>query len=236
MLPTLFVVTDIETTMKNRIAFDIAWKIIDRFGRVYGKGSFLVKESFNHDMPFYREKVGDYFQDVYNQLIKPESIRHIRDEYNSQISDLKKKGHRVIACAYNAVFDFTHLPRTLDQLTGGKMIRWMAEKVEILDIWDYWGLSVPKHYAKVAKPTDSGKYISTSAESAYAYEFNKPHFEERHMAYDDVEIESELLLKVLSRKKQMPTVSNPGQLPGAVWKKINTRLGIDGKQPLVVAA
>ena len=231
--PTLFVVTDIETTMKNRIAFDIAWLTIDRRGREYGQGSFLVKESFNQDMPFYREKVGNYFEDVYDRHIKPETIKHIREAYNEQIVDFQTQGYRVIAAAYNAVFDFTHLPRTLNHLTNGRLMRWLDQKVEILDIWDYWGLSVPKHYAKVAKPTESGKFISTSAESAYAYEFNIPHFVEKHMAYDDCKIEAQLLQKVLSRKKPMPIYDSPGKLPGAVWKKINTRLGIDGKQLLV---
>ena len=32
MKPTLFVVLDIETTLKKRIAFDVAWTITDRKG------------------------------------------------------------------------------------------------------------------------------------------------------------------------------------------------------------
>ena len=44
-----------------------------------------------------------------------------------------------------------------------------------------------------------------------------------------MEIESEILLKALSRKKRMHVVKSPTDLVGAVWKKINTRLGIDGK-------
>jgi hypothetical protein len=71
--------------------------------------------------------------------------------------------------------------------------------------------------------------VSTSAESAYRYEFVKPVFEERHIAWSDVEIESEILVKALARKKKMPVVKSPAALVGGVWKKINTRLGIDGK-------
>ena len=108
----------------------------------------------------------------------------------------------------------------------------MKSKVEILDIWDYWGESVPRHYAQMASASNSGKYVSTSAESAYKFEFLKPDFIERHIAWSDVQIESDILLRALSRKKKLNAVSSPKNLAGAVWKKINTRLGIEGKELL----
>jgi hypothetical protein len=114
-------------------------------------------------------------------------------------------------------------------LTDNQVVRWLDHKVELLDIWDYWGESVPRIYGKVAATSDSGKYVSTSAESAYRFEYNLPQFEERHIAWHDVEIESEILCRALSRKKKMPVVKSPMELAGAVWKKINTRIGIDGK-------
>ena len=227
--PTLFVVTDIETTMKKRIAFDIAWKIIDKRGREYGRGSYVIRESFKHDVPFFAAKLGHYFDDAYTQLIRPAGILDVRREYNQQIANLQQAGHRIICCAYNSAFDFKYLPETVSVLTGGNVTRWLQHRVELLDIWDYWGESVPQHYAESAAASDSGKYVSTSAESAYKYEFVKPDFEERHIAWSDVEIESEILVRALSRKQKMPVVKSPKELAGAVWKKINTRLGIDGK-------
>jgi hypothetical protein len=226
--PTVFVVTDIETTLKKRIAFDIAWQAIDRTGRIYGTGSYVIREAFRVDVPFFAEKLGHYFDDAYSHLIRPASIVEVRDKYNKQVMDLQESGHRVIGCAYNAAFDFKYLPETYAALTG-ESLPWMKTKMEVLDIWDYWGESVPQHYAQIANASNSGKYVSTSAESAYKFEFLKPEFIERHIAWSDVEIESDILLKALSRKKKMPVVSNPKQLAGAVWKKINTRLGIDGK-------
>ena len=227
--PTLFVVTDIETTLKKRIAFDIAWKIIDRKGREYGRGSYVIREAFCHDVPFFKEKLGFYFDDAFAGLIRPAGIMEVREEYNSQIANLQQKGHRMVCCAYNSAFDFKYLPETLATLTNGAETRWLTNRVELLDIWDYWGESVPRHYAKAAAASDSGKYVSTSAESAYRYEFVKGEFEERHIAWSDVEIESEILVRALSRKKKLPVVKSPAQLVGAVWKKINTRIGIDGK-------
>ena len=231
--PTLFVVTNIETTLKHRIAFDIAWRIVDKSGREYNSGSFVVRESFRLDVPFFKEKLGHYFDDAYSHLIKPASIFEVREEYNGQIAALQAAGHRVIACAYNAAFDFKYLPETIQKISGDSSIRWMQNKIELMDIWDFWGSSVPLNYS--ATPTASGKYISTSAESAYRWEFNEADFVERHIAWHDCLIESDILLKAIRRKKPMPIVSRPSELAGAVWKKINTRIGIDGKSDLIAA-
>jgi hypothetical protein len=228
--PTLFVVTDIETTMDLKIAFDIAWRIIDKRGREYGSGSYVIREAFKHDFPFYAAKMGHYFDDAYQQLIKPASIIEVRNEYNRQIRELQEAGHRVIACAYNAAFDFKYLPHTFNVIHGTKDIPWMQQKVELMDIWDFWGRSVPRNYT--ATPSASGKYYSTSAESAYRWEFNQSDFVERHIAWHDCLIESDILCKAFARRKAMPIVNKPKEFAGAVWKKINTRLGVVGKELL----
>lgn len=225
--PTLFVVTDIETTLKHRIAFDIGWRTIDRKGRVYGEGSFVIRESFKLDVPFFAEKLGHYFDDSYAQRIKPASILDVRREYNSQIRNFQDSGHRVIAAAYNAAFDFKYLPETLEKLTGGHCKRWLDTRVELLDIWDFWGQSVPLGYR--ANPTASGKFLSTSAESAYRWEFCQEEFEEKHIAWHDCIIESHILQRALSRKKPLTPVKSPADFVGGVYHKINKRLGFDGK-------
>jgi hypothetical protein len=227
--PTIFFVTDVETTLSKQIVFDIAWKAIDRKGRVYGRGSYLIREAFQHDVPWYKTKMGLYYDDAYERRITPSTIYEARTEYNAQIKNCQDLGHRVILAAYNSRFDFDKLPFTLSEISGGKVTRWLDNAVELMDIWDYWGESVPRDYAKKAGTSASGKYLSTSAEAAYRYESNQPDFVEYHRAWHDVEIESEILLKALSRKKRMHVVKRPCDLAGAVWKKINTRLGIDGK-------
>jgi hypothetical protein len=228
--PTLFVVFDIETTLKHRIAFDVAWKTIDRRGRVYGRGSYIIREAFEHDVPFFKEKLGHYFDDAFAHRVTPESVIKIRDEFNRQIAEFQYAGHRVIACAYNAAFDSKYLPETIQKLSNNPNERWMQQPVELLDIWDYWGESVPLNYS--ANPSASGKWFSTSAESAYRFEFCQEDFEEYHRAWHDVEIEANILLKALARKKPMPVVKSPRDFAGAVWRKINTRLGVDGTQML----
>lgn len=231
--PTLFVVTDIETTLKHRVAFDVAWRIIDRKGRLYNSGSYVVREAFSLDVPFFKEKLGHYFDDAYQHLIRPANIFEVREEYNGQIAALQDAGHRVIACAYNAAFDFKYLPETIQKLSDNPNERWMQRPVELLDIWDYWGESVPLHYK--ANPSASGKWFSTSAESAYQFEFCQEDFVERHIAWHDCVIESDILVKAAARKKQMPVVKSPRDFAGAVWRKINTRLGVDGTRTLAPA-
>jgi len=226
--PTLFVVTDIETTMRKRMAFDVAWRTIDRKGREYASGSYVIREAFQHDIPFFKEKLGHYFDDTYQRLIQPATIQEVREEYNTQIASFTDKGHRVIPCAYNAAFDFKYLPETLWALTGNSSLRWLDRKVDLLDIWHYWGQSVPKRYR--ALPTASGKYVSTSAESAYRWEFDQEDFVERHIAWHDCLIEGDILCKALSRKKPLATVDSPSKFRGAVWRDINLRLGFDGKE------
>ena len=66
MKPTLFVVLDIETTLKKRIAFDVAWTISDRRGNDFGSGSFVIREAFRADVPFFKEKLGHYFDDTFD--------------------------------------------------------------------------------------------------------------------------------------------------------------------------
>ena len=224
MKPTLFVVLDIETTLKKRIAFDVAWTITDRKGGEFGSGSYVIREAFRVDVPFFKEKLGHYFDDTFNRQITPASIVEVRDIFNAQINALADAGHRVILTAYNARFDFTWLPHTLQEITGDKNAKFLDRPFDLLDIWSYWGESVPLCYT--AEKTPSGKFLSTSAESAFRFENQQPDFVERHIAWHDVQIEKQILLKALARKKPMQIVRKPSDLPSMVWKNINERLGV----------
>ena len=86
--PTLFVVLDIETTLRKRIAFDVAWTITDRKGGDFGSGSFVIREAFAHDVPFFKEKLGHYFDDAFARVITPATIEEVRDTFNAQINAL----------------------------------------------------------------------------------------------------------------------------------------------------
>jgi len=209
----LYVVTDIETTLKYRVAFDIAWQIINKHGEIFDKGSYVVKEAFNMDVPYFKEKLGEYFSDTYSHLIKPMSMGDVKQEFNEQVSKYLNKGHKVIFCAYNAAFDTKYLRETSQRILKQNF---MNVKVPILDIWDFWCQSAPKGY-NYATPKGNPK---TSAEAVYRYEMNRKHFVERHIAWDDVEIESDILTKVLARKKKIPMVNKPSELNSQPWRRL----------------
>jgi hypothetical protein len=219
---TLFVVLDIETTEKKRLAFDVAWTITDKQGADYGSGSYLISEVLKIDQPFYKAKWSQYLLDLEAGKIAYATISEVIDTLNQQISELKAKGHRVILCAYNARFDMTWLPYTYLYITDDRNTDKFDQWTDLLDIWAFWGESVPLTYE--AQKTASGKFLSTSAESAFRYEYQQPEFVEMHIGWHDVAIEKDILLKTLKRKKKMPVVQSKEQFAGNVWKKINERV------------
>lgn len=219
---TLFVVLDIETTKNKRLAFDVAWTITDRQGNDYGSGSYLINEVLRLDKPYYMEKWPQYVLDLEAGKIVTASISEVIESLNQQISNLKEKGHRVILCAYNARFDMTWLPYTYIQVTGDQSTDKFDQWNDLLDIWAFWGESVPLTYD--APFSASGRYLSTSAENAYRYEYQQPDFVEMHIGWHDVAIEKDILLRTLKRKKKMPIVQCKEQFAGNVWKKINDRV------------
>ncbi len=225
--PTIFAVTDVETCIpkgsgNKGLVFDVAWKHIDRKGKEYGSGSYLAKDVVSSHTPYFKEKVGRYFEMTYKGYVEPVCFRKISLEYNKQVNQLLAKGHRVVFCAYNARFDCDALGFT-SQVTNNKPF--LTTQLPILCIWDYWSRSCPTSYR--AGLTASGKFVKTSAEAVYAWEFNQPKFIESHVAWEDVEIEVEILLKVLARKKKMPIVRTPRNIPGHIYMRANKRLRFD---------
>jgi len=219
--PTIYMVTDIETTMRKRIAFDVAWKGIDRRGKEYGRGSFIVTDALKLDVPYFKEKLGWYFSDTYKHMITPLSMEEIREEYNNQVSNLLELGHKVVFCAYNAGFDAKYLSQTSIELINK---RFLKHKIQLLDIWQYWCMSAPQLFNYVT-PKGNPK---TSAEAVYRYEMHEPEFAERHIAFSDVEIEADILLKVLRRKKPIPLVNTPAELMSSPWRLLKDRAIFEG--------
>jgi len=222
--PTIFAVTDVETCIpkgagNKGLVFDVAWKLIDRKGREYGKGSYLAKDVVSAYTPYFKEKVGRYFEFAYNGYIEPKTFRCIAAEYNRQIQTLTSQGHKVVFCAYNARFDCDALGFT-SQIMNRK--QFLVEPLPILCIWEFWARSCPTLYR--AELTASGKFVKTTAEAVYRWEFNEPKFIEAHIAWQDVEIEAEILLKVLNRKKKMPIVAKPKDLAGQPFRIAFNRL------------
>jgi len=224
--PTIFSVLDVETCRPSAgkaygLVFDVAWRNIDRKGRVYGEGSFLAKDVVGKHIPYFVEKMGIYYQLAYDRAIEPATFAEISNEYNTQLEKLQKDGHKVIFCAYNAQFDSRALGYTAGLMN---MTRFLRVKMPLLCIWHYWAMNCPKTYT--AKKTASGKFYSTTAEDVYRFEFQDEGFIEEHIGYSDVIDECDILLKVLNRKRKLPLVNSIAELPGSVYRIANERLGM----------
>jgi hypothetical protein len=225
--PTLFVVTDIETTVKHRIAFDVAWITVDRKGRIYDKGSYLVNEAFKLDIPYFKNKIGDYLNDAYGHYIKPESMGNIRKHFNDSIQGFIDAGHKVVFCAYNAAFDSRYLGETSRRFLEKSFV---IKPIKMLDIWHFWVMSAPQAYNYVT-PKGNPK---TSAECVFRFENNEPNFVERHIAWNDCQIEVQILLKALQRKKKMPLVNHPSHFNGQPWRLLLGRKRFKNPEGLIV--
>lgn len=216
--PNAFIVTDIETTDRQKLAFDVAWKVIDRHGNDLGQGSYIIPEAFNVDIPYYREKFQLYFEFARDGKVQIASMIDVMEDFNGTIIDLENLGYTPIFCAYNTAYDAQFLSESALFFTGKKFLE---KPIKLLDIWHAWCISCPKTYNGVI--TTAGNY-KTSAEAVYAFESGDPHFSELHVAFDDVKIEAEILLKVLKRRKKLPYVTNPKDLNTQPWRLANKRI------------
>lgn len=215
---TIFFVVDVETTKKDGYVFDVGWNAIDKQNRIYSQGSYLAWDVLQKDTIFFRHKIGHYYKMIYKNKIRPLQFATIRKKFNAEVKKLTDQGHRVIFCAYNAGFDITHLGQTSLVFAKNKFLE---SPLPMMCIWQYWCMYVPKHFQTT--PSPSGKYWSTSAESVYAWQTKKEHYEEPHIAFPDTLIESEILLWTLQNKKKMPIVNHPKDLDSHPWKIANAR-------------
>lgn len=214
----IFVVLDTETTKRNGLVFDAGWTSIDRKGNHYGKGSYLFRDVLVQDDPFYREKIGNYWEMAWQHDVRPITFANFRDRFNRHLNKLRKMNFEPIICAYNAAFDTRQLSLTAMKMLGK---RFLTHPTRLLDIWDAWASSCPKRY--IAERSASGN-VRSRAEDVYKFEMKLPHFEEAHTGYEDTKIEAQILLKVLARKQSLPIVTHPSQFCGDPWRKVQQRI------------
>jgi hypothetical protein len=224
----LFVLLDTETTARNGLVFDFAYDVFDKSGYSFASKSLLFKDVMAIEEPFYKEKIANYWKLVEKGLIKPVSFRAARRHFNFMLQYFDGLGFDLIVAAYNASFDVGVLGNTTRALIGPDA-KFLTLKVKLFDVMHGWAATCPKTYGKFApfnqpkpgkKPTGN---ISTTAENVYRYESGNTNFSERHVAFEDVKIEKEILLKILKRKQKMHIVDNPKNFVGSPWKIVQER-------------
>jgi len=220
-----FLVTDTETIgVGNRaIVFDFAYVISTR-KQILQERSFLVREVLTNPALMFSAIADDNWRESFGGKIFRHYIPAL-DESRLKIfgwqdiietlrDDMRTYDVDVFA-AYNLPFDTKAIGKTHAHIQEtGKVL---AYRPDMLCLWDFSCSTVcnTQLYHDVARrmgqdagwltPADN---VRTTAEKVYAYLTGNFDFIESHTALEDAQIETEILYRLLKRKKTIP-YNNP---------------------------
>lgn len=230
-----YMVIDTETAngLEKPLVYDVGFQIVDKQGNVYEQGSYIVYEIFCGQKElmksaYYANKLPSYERDIKNgtRVIKKfYSIRKI-------LLDLQEE-YDAIVCAYNTMFDRRALNNTQAFVTDNKYKYFFPYETEYYDIWHMACCSLLQQitfdkYAYAQDWTTPSGNVKTSAEVAYRYMMRNCDFEESHTAFEDVLIETAILIKTLKMKLNSDckkVVYNPWRKPQPPYKAYIESLG-----------
>jgi len=221
-----FLILDTETcnTIEQPLPYDIGWAIVDRYGKIYARRSFVVAETFcgMKDVmtsAYYVEKIPNYWDDIKSGCRKILPMWDIRRTMRDDIKNFKIRE----VGAYNMAFDKRALNNLIRYVSKSWCRWWFPFGVEFFCIWSMACDVIlnRKSYLDFAEQnnliSEKGN-ISTSAESAYKYITNNPQFVESHTGLEDVEIETAIMAECYRQKKKMCRKINP-----ACWRKVQRK-------------
>lgn len=218
---TYYMVIDTETATydeniqgvrgTNMLVYDYGYAIVDKKGRIYETGSYIIKDIFYDEIErmrscYFADKREDYIIDIEH------GIRTVCN-WSELVFHLQNRaefwGIRAI-CAYNAKFDVGAICRTNKYLTGKY---WEPPLLKKYPVWDIMKMVQDTIYnrptyqrfcfengniTKHKKPRAQAK-----AETVKRYLENDLLYTECHTGLEDVLIESEILAKCFAAHKKM---------------------------------
>ena len=206
-----YLILDTETCPKmpldevkpfNMLVYDIGWQVADIKGNVYVKRSFIVDEIFYGEREkmksaYYYNKIAQYEEDIKNgsRIVAP--FKAIQKYLEADIETLG-------VCCISV-----HFARCDDwSLNSTKW--WLANDRSDcypLDVKLYDTLSMARdticQYKTYNYYTPNGDRKSATAENLYKYITHNTEFIESHTALEDVEIETEILIRCLKSHRKM---------------------------------
>ena len=205
-----FIVVDTETTntLDEPICYDVGFAVVDRFGAVYEKFSFVVAEVFlDRDLmsyAFFADKIEQYWQDIKAGRRKLAKFSTIRRKF----AEVCKRNQIEIVCAHNARFDYRSLNLTQRYITASKYRYFFPFGTEIWDTLKMARevLNGDDLYGEFCYDHDfltSRLCKQFTAEVLYRFIVQKPDFEEAHTGLEDVLIEKEIFAYCLWRKPDL---------------------------------
>lgn len=212
-----FMVVDTETTnsIDDPICYDVGFAVVDKFGMVYEKYSFVVAEVFLDESlmasAYFIDKIPQYWDEIRKgsrKLTKFATIRKI-------FAETCKKYQITKVCAHNARFDYRSLNLTQRFLTSSKYRYFFPFGIEI---WDTLKMSreVLKKDENYGEFCYNNEFLTSrlckrfTAEIIFRFITGCIDFEESHTGLEDVLIEKEILSYCINR--------NP-EINGALWEK-----------------
>ena len=212
-----FLVVDTETTgLGHRaIVFDIAYTIATR-KRTLRERSFLVRETLTDSRLMlsalnddgWRNFAGGKIFTHYMPAIDSGtlSLYGWREIIETMRDDVKTYGVDVF-CAYNLNFDLGALNRTHYRITEKRPLN--LRPFDLLCLWQFACVTVcdTPLYHKAAKQfhwTTDANNVRTTAEKVFAFLTGNPNFIESHTALEDAQIETEILQRLLAKRKTIP--------------------------------
>jgi hypothetical protein len=224
MAKELALVVDVETAggFNNPLVYDLGLAVVVRAtGEIIESRSLIVYDVFvgmKNEMQsaYYAEKIPTYDAGIKrgdHDLVRFFTAWGI-------VRELVAKYGISRVYAYNAGFDRGALDNTLRVVSGGRYRHFMPRSVRWCCIWHMACQTIlsQKRYRRFATANNmvsAAGNIRTSAEAAYAYMTNQPHFIEAHTGLEDVKIEAAILAYVLRQKKRVSEkiARNPWRIP-----------------------
>ena len=216
MKKNVYAIIDTETAngLKNPLCYDVAVIIFDKKGIELFRKNWLVSNVWNNERMF-KTAYYAWKRPLYDNIEK-----EIVNTYTfiSEMNEIIDNYQVNFLLAYNLKFDLNSINKTVERFTYNS--KFNTENVEYIDVWNV-AIDITMNnnsYKSFCREngfiSDAGNY-KTSAEICYRFLTNIIDFDESHTAMDDCEIEKEIFMTCVKRKKKIEKgiVNNP-------WRKI----------------
>ena len=216
MKKNVYAIIDTETAngLKNPLCYDVAVIVFDKKGIELFRKNWLVSNVWNNERMF-KTAYYAWKRPLYDNIEK-----EIVNTYTfiSEMNEIIDNYQVNFLLAYNLKFDLNSINKTVERFTYNS--KFNTENVEYIDVWNVAidiimnNNSYKSFCRENGFVSDAGNY-KTSAEICYRFLTNVIDFDESHTAMDDCEIEKEIFMTCVKRKKKIEKgiVNNP-------WRKI----------------
>ena len=225
---------DVETCNDNKIILDFSYMIIScKTGLVVERNTYIIKESWETrnivNGIYSKPKKKDYQKMLKSNKAILIDKQHFYNKLNKLIKDYEIK----IFMAYNGVFFFFSIYNTFDyenkrmkkwqfKCWRGGNLRPLFKDLELLDLWTYASVfyktkQYKEWYDKNINEYSASGNRKTNAEVMYKYLKENKFLVETHLAQEDLDIEYQIFLACVWKRKDKQVILNYSGLWGA-WK------------------